>query len=109
MEAIEWINVAVKILFLIASAVMTVYVVPWLKEKHLYGTVVKCVQAAEKYAKTHNIDKKEYVIAVLESKGVTVSVYVDALIESAVQELDIALGKITEASGGENDDSKQGN
>lgn len=97
----EWIDVIVKIVFLIASATVTVYVVPWLKEKQIYGTVVKCVNAAEKYAKTHNIDKKQYVIELLESKGIVVSSFVDALIESAVQELDIALGKIADSSKGE--------
>ena len=97
----EWIDVVVKIVFLIASTAVTLYVVPWLKEKQLYGTVVKCVQAAEKYAKTHNIDKKQYVIELLESKGVVVSSFVDALIESAVQEHDIALGKIAYSPKGE--------
>lgn len=49
------------------------------------------VQAAEKWSKTHNIDKKTYVIKQLESKGIKVNSIVEALIESAVQELDIAL------------------
>ena len=96
----EWIDVVVKMVFLVASTAVTLYLVPWLKEKKLYGTVVKCVQAAEKYAKTHNIDKKEYVIDLLESRGIVVSSFVDALIESAVQELDIALGKIADSSKG---------
>ena len=43
-----WIEALVKIIFLVASVVVTVYVVPWLKEKKLYETVKKRVQAAEK-------------------------------------------------------------
>lgn len=89
----EWIELIVKIVFLVLSTVVTLYVVPWLKEKRLYDTVKKMVDAAEKWAETNNIDKKQWVIAQLESKGVTVNEYVEALIEAAVKELDIALDK----------------
>ena len=85
------IDSAVKILFTLVLGLITAYVVPWLKEKRLYDTVVKMVQAAEKWSKTHNIDKKAYVIEQLEAKGIKVNSIVEALIESAVQELDIAL------------------
>ena len=85
------IDFAVKILFTVALGFVTAHVIPWLKEKRLYDTVVKMVQAAEKWSKTHNIDKKTYVIEQLEAKGVKVNSIVEALIESAVQELDIAL------------------
>lgn len=51
------------------------------------------VDAAEKWAENNNIDKKEWVISQLEGKGIDVNEYVDALIEAAVKELDIALGK----------------
>lgn len=89
----EWIELIVKIVFLVLSTVVTLYVVPWLKEKRLYDTVKKMVDAAEKWAETNNIDKKQWVIAQLESKGITVNEYVEALIEAAVKELDIALDK----------------
>lgn len=85
------IDLIVKIVFVLLGGFVTVYIVPWLKEKNLYNTVVKMVQAAEKLNKTNPIDKKAWVIAALESKGITVNKYVEALIESAVQELDIAL------------------
>ena len=89
----EWIEAIVKIVFIVLSTVVTLYVVPWLKEKRLYDTVQKMVDAAEKWAETNDIDKKEWVISQLESKGIKVSPYVDALIEAAVKELDIALSK----------------
>lgn len=92
----EWIEAIVKIVFVILSTVVTLYVVPWLKEKRLYETVQRMVDAAEKWAETNDIDKKEWVISQLESKGIEVSPYVDALIEAAVKELDIALSKPTE-------------
>ena len=89
----EWVELIVKIVFLVLSTVVTLYVVPWLKEKRLYDTVKKMVDAAEKWAETNNIDKKQWVISQLESKGITVNEYVEALIEAAVKELDIALDK----------------
>jgi|GEM_PF-1671615 len=85
------IDLAVKLAVVISSGIVTMYVVPWLKEKRLYSTVVKMVQAAEKWSKTHEIDKKAWVIQQLVDAGVKVSPTVEALIESAVQELDIAL------------------
>lgn len=88
----EWIEAIVKIVFVILSTAVTLYVIPWLKEKRLYDTVQKMVDAAEKWAETNDIDKKQWVIDQLESKGIEVNAYVDALIEAAVKELDIALG-----------------
>lgn len=89
----EWIEAIVKIVFVILSTAVTLYVIPWLKEKRLYDTVQKMVDAAEKWAETNDIDKKQWVIDQLENKGIEVNTYVDALIEAAVKELDIALGK----------------
>ena len=93
-----WIEALVKIIFLVASVVVTVYVVPWLKEKKLYETVKKMVQAAEKWNETHPMDKKEYVVSLLRARGIEVNEYVEALIESAVEELDIALSKAADNS-----------
>ena len=39
------------------------------------------------------MDKKEYVVSLLRARGIEVNEYVEALIESAVEELDIALSK----------------
>lgn len=88
-----WIEVAVKVVFLVLSTIVTLYVIPWLKEKRVYDTVKKMVDAAEKWAQTNEIDKKAWVIEKLEASGVKVNEHVDALIEAAVTELDIALGK----------------
>ena len=74
-------------------------VVPWLKEKKLYGTVKKFVQAVEKLAESGAIDKKdknEKVIEFLQSKGIVVDSTVKAFIESAVKELDMAASAIVE-------------
>lgn len=88
----EWIAVIVKIAALVLGTVISLYVVPWLKEKRLYETVRQMVEAAEKWNENNPIDKKAWVIERLEARGITVNVYVDALIEAAVKELDIALG-----------------
>nr|DAK92723.1 MAG TPA: holin [Caudoviricetes sp.] len=98
MEITAWIDAGVKILFLVISVCVTVYVVPWLKERELYSTVKQMVQAAEKWNETHPIDKKQYVMERLEARGVTVNPYIEALIESAVKELDIALRKAADAA-----------
>lgn len=66
--------------------------VPWLKEKRIYETIKKLVNAAEKMAETNAIekgDKKSTVIALLKEKGIEVTKEIEALIESAVKELDI--------------------
>lgn len=68
--------------------------IPWLKDKRLFGTVCQCVKAAEKLAESGSIDKaqkKEYVVALLESIGVEITDGVDAMIEAAVIDLDIAI------------------
>lgn len=89
----EWIEILVKIVFLVLSGVVTIYVVPWLKEKGLYDIVKRMVQAAEKWAENNDIDKKEWVIGKLEARGIEVNEYVEALIESACEELDLAWAK----------------
>jgi len=89
----EIIGYAVKLVFAILSVIVATYVVPWLKEKKLYNTIMQLVQAAEKLSENIEIDKKEYVIKILESKGIKANAYVDALIEACVLELDAALGK----------------
>ena len=88
------IDLSVKLLFVVASGLVTMYIIPWLKDKRMYDTVVKMVRAAEKWSQTHDIDKKAWVIEQLTEAGVKVSPTVEALIESAVQELDIAIGGI---------------
>lgn len=79
---------------LIATAAITAYVLPWLKEKRLLGTVKTLVEAAEKLAENQPLDKKAWVVAQLENIGVKVTPFVEAAIESAVKQLDIAMGVV---------------
>ena len=69
-------------------------VIPWLKEKRLYGIVEKFVKAAEKKAEAGSLAKplkKDYVIGLLEERGITITNEIDAFIEAAVKELDNAV------------------
>lgn len=71
--------------------------IPWLKEKKLYSTVKRFVQAAEKLAESgviEKVDKKSKVIELLENKGVVVDATVEAFIESCVKELDMVTSTI---------------
>ena len=66
--------------------------IPWLKEKRIYETIKKLVQAAEKMAESgtiQKVDKKDTVIKLLTDKGIVVTKEIEALIESCVKELDI--------------------
>ncbi len=97
----EIINSAARLLVAVILAAITAYVIPWLKgtvipwlkDKHLYDIIKKLVEAAEKMAQAGTIpkeEKKQYVIALLKARGITVTPEIDASIEAAVQELDIA-------------------
>ncbi|MBQ8208550.1 MAG: hypothetical protein IJZ89_07450 [Clostridia bacterium] len=83
----------IEIAFAIMGMFVTAYVVPWLKEKKLYDTVKIAVQAAEKWAQSHDIDKREWVEEQLTARGITVTPLISGMIESAVTELDAAFSK----------------
>ena len=71
--------------------------VPWLKEKHLYDIVYKAVLAAEKLGETSQIrkaDKKQYVLALLQKRNISITPEVEQFIETACEELDL-IEKIT--------------
>jgi len=92
----EVVGLAVKLIIAVAGVLVTTYVIPWLKEKKLYDTVKNAVQAAEKLARTDQINgtaKKQYVVNALTAHGITVDKYIELLIESAVEELDIFTGR----------------
>lgn len=81
---------------LIAGVILVVgkIALPWLKEQRVYSLVVKFVKAADKLAQSGAISKdskKKYVIKLLESYGVKITPIVEAFIESAVTELDLAI------------------
>ncbi len=92
----------IKALFLLLTGVLTYYVktkiIPWLEDRQLYATVKRYVQAAEKLASTGKLSssgaKKNYVITLLESKGIECGPEIHALIESAVEELDHAASAV---------------
>lgn len=103
------VDTAMRLAALVILLLATRYVLPWMKEKGLYSTIQKFVQAAEKLAETGVIDKadkKEWVWALLERTGVKRTDKTDAMIESAVKELDwmseeLALGIIGDGDGRE--------
>lgn len=96
-----------EIIATIISLIVAYYVIPCiksdliplLKEKRLYNTVKKFVQAVEKLAETHaikKVDKKKKVIELLKGQGITVDATVEAFIESCVKELDIVTSVVYE-------------
>ena len=85
------------------SAVLTGFVIPWLKNKltdHQYDTLVSLVRvgvfAAEQlFTKEMWKEKKQYVVDLLLENGYKVDVTaVDALIEATVRELRIEQGQV---------------
>lgn len=89
-----------EIIFGVISLVISAYVipaikndlVPWLKDKRIYNTVKKFVQAAEKLAESgaiEKVNKKQEVIKLLEKQGIVVDEKISAFIESAVKEVDL--------------------
>lgn len=93
-----------KIVIAAISVIVTAVVVPWLnstvipylKEKRLYNIVCRFVQAAEKMSDGGTLDKtakRDYVVKLLTSKGIAVDDEISALIESAVEELDLAVSE----------------
>lgn len=102
---IELVALLLKIVIVACLGLMTKHAlpwmqevaIPWLKERHLYNLICYFVRAAEKLADTGVIEKatkKEYVVSLLKQKGVNVTSEVDALIESAVLDLDMAVASV---------------
>ena len=91
MEIYEIINLAIKLVGAVIVLLVSKTCLPWLKEQRVYSTIRKLVQAAEKLAASgaiRKVDKKAYVLRLLEEKGVTITPEIEAMIESAVEELD---------------------
>lgn len=90
------IKTALTILLLVVSKivipVLVGTVVPWLKEKRLDSIIKKYVEAAEKMAESGQLStpKKDYVLMLLEQRGIKITDDIDAAIEAAVIELDQA-------------------
>jgi hypothetical protein len=88
----DYMDLIVRLVIVAASFLAAWYVVPWLKAKGIYAEVQRMVSAAEKWAQSHDIDKNAWVVAGLEEIGIKVTPRVKRWIESAVMELDIAIG-----------------
>ena len=97
---VELSGVLLRIAIVFFVGLLTKYALPWLKDvvvpwlRQLYNLICYFVRAAEKLADTGTISKdmkKDYVIGLLESRGVAITKEVNALIESAVMELDMAV------------------
>jgi len=118
-ETSEIIIVVIRLVMAVVAAVVTVFlvpwlkgnVVPWLKEKRLYQLVKYFVMAAEKLASTGVISKAaklDYVVSLLTKYGYSVDAPVRAMIEAAVEELDVLAGNVAHSiTGGDADDSGQ--
>ena len=91
------VNNLLEIVFAVLGASFTALVIPWLKdtglpwlkEKRLYSIVKKFVEAAEA-GTIDKATKKRFVVELLEANGITVTPEIDAFIEAAVKELDLA-------------------
>lgn len=91
----------IKLVVYVAVAILLVpwlknSAIPWLKEKQLYGIVLRFVRAAEKLGNSGKIDKAaklDYVIGMLAKRGITLTPEVRALIESAVYAVDEEIAK----------------
>ena len=97
--AADFIAAALRLLLLVILLVFTKIVfpfisktvIPYLEEKHLMNIIRVFVGSAEKQGDTGAIEKakkKEYVIGLLEKKGIPITPTVLEMIEAAVEELD---------------------
>lgn len=95
-------SIVMKLVFSVISLIITYVFVPWVKqtvipwlvEKRLYTLVMQFVQAAEKVSQSQYLtgyEKKEYVVKLLKNHGIIITPEVEALIESAVEELDMMI------------------
>lgn len=97
-----------KVVVVLASLVITRYLVPWLNAKYgaekvasTYDTILKAVKAAKKIyaASGQGVLRKEYVVKYIRDLGIDITdAELDMLIESAVKVLDILEGEINTAT-----------
>lgn len=84
----------------IIAVILGVYVLPWLKDERIYNQVKIFVKAAEKLAESGIIEKegkKEKVMELLKGCGINVDEKVEAFIEGAVKQLDLAMSSVIDA------------
>lgn len=116
-EANEVVILIIRLVMAILSAAVTILLIPWLKnsaipwlkDKRLYQLVKYFVMAAEKLASTGAFPKaakRDYVVALLAKYGYEADAHVLAMIEAAVEELDVLTGNVANTiTGGDADDS----
>lgn len=85
----------IKIIIPLLCTILTVYIVPFLKEKRLYESVVIAVKAAEQIYKESGMGKEKfaYVKAWVQEKFDISDADLKNIIESAVYELNEEKGK----------------
>lgn len=90
-------NYALELIVAVVVILVTRVVIPWLKEKRLYGFIEKAVRAAEKLKESDQLKgqtKLEYVEKLLADNGYAMTDTVRLLIEAAVKTLDMDGGAI---------------
>ena len=111
---LDVISAGVKLVLAVISAVVTIIVVPflkntvipWLEEKHLRSLIAGLVQGAEQKGDAGQIAKqakKEYVLGLLRARGIEITEEIDNMVEAAVLGLDDSFAKILKALIGEGD------
>ena len=111
---LDVISAGVKLVLAAISAVVTIIVVPflkntvipWLEEKHLRSLIAGLVQGAEQKGDAGQIAKqakKEYVLGLLRARGIEITEEIDNMVEAAVLGLDDSFAKVLKALIGEDD------
>lgn len=100
MEFVNEVLVMVTRLIVAAAGGAFIYIgIPYMKKLGVYKIVQLVVRAAEKLGSTNQIPKetkKEWVVKMLEHFGVKTNDVIDAMIEAAVEEIDLQNKKIAE-------------
>lgn len=100
MEYLNELVVLATRLVVAAAGGAFIYVgIPYMKKLGIYKIVQLVVRAAEKMGSTNQIPKetkKEWVVEMLKHFGVETNDMIDAMIEAAVEEIDLQNQKIAE-------------
>lgn len=101
MTNIEMLNMILptlqELIVIVLWAIFLRYLVPWLKEIGLFARICTYVMAVEKMANAGaipKVNKKETVLQRLRDRNIKITPHIEALIEAAVQILDILTLKI---------------
>lgn len=82
------IDFIIEIILPVVSLLVSIYIIPWLKEKRVYEFVKSVVKATEQLSKTLNIDDKfEYAAEAIKKKFNLSDEDMKRLIEAAVFEI----------------------